>query len=168
MLRRHVIAGLFAAPVLAGSVPAFAHREKLTSTNIKWNIFNQTLEINHIFHIHHAEQALNELGIIAKPDLRSLSNQARLALYVEEQFSLENADGDTLALSMIGAEANGTNMHVYQEASLSNPPNRLLVTCGFLRPVVPSQINEIHLDIDGKIASMRLSGRQTQKLLIAK
>lgn len=166
--RRLFIAGGLALPVLAGSHSALAHREKLTSSVIRWSNEQQTLEINHIFHIHHAEVALANIGIIGKPDLLNMSNQARLALYVEDNFSLSKDNGETLNLTTLGAEADSGKLYVYQEVAYLNAPTSLQVTCSFLRPPIADQINEIHLDVNNKISSMRLSGRQTQKLLIAK
>lgn len=166
--RRFFIAGALALPVLAGARPALAHREKLTSSVISWRESRQTLEINHIFHIHHAEVALANIGIIDKPDLLNMSNQARLALYVEDSFSLSKDNGETLNLTTLGAEADSGKLHVYQEVAYFNAPTSLRVTCSFLRPPIADQINEIHLDVNNKVSSTRLSGRQTQKLLIAK
>ncbi len=166
--RRAFISAIIAMPVLGMAGPAFAHREKLTSTIIEWKNSRQSIEVNHIFNIHHTESALVKLGVIPKPDLQNIKNQARLALYAEGNFGLKSANGDMVELITLGAEADGTNVHVYQEAKLAAVPQSLLVHCAFLRPVIPDQINEIHLDINSDISSMRLSGRQTQKLLIAK
>ena len=168
MQRRLLLAGLFSLPVLGVASPAFAHREKLTSTQIDWNNSAQSLDITHIFHIHHAEEALVDLGVITDKNLLELRNQARLALYVEESFTLQIPGGDALALETIGAEAANGNVYVYQQCPIEKAPAELLVTCGFLRPAIPEQINEVHLNIDNRISSMRLSGRQTRKLLIAK
>ena len=135
---------------------------------MSWNESAQTLEINHIFHIHHAESALSQIGVLDTADLSILKNQARLALYVEDKFSLKSADGEALSLNLVGAEANGADIHVYQDIILDAPPKSLLVRCSFLRPPIAEQINEIHLNINNSVSSLRLSGRSYEKTLIAK
>jgi len=168
MKRRSVLSCLLSLPVLGVATPAFAHREKLTSTQIQWNKAAQTFDITHIFHIHHTEQALKDMGVISDANLLELRNQARLAIYVEESFSLQIPNGDKLDLKTIGAEAAKGNVYVYQQCTIENPPSELWVDCEFLRPAVSEQINEVHLNINDRISSMRLSGRQSRKLLIAK
>jgi len=166
--RRYVIGGLFGLPFLAGAPRAYAHREKITTTNIKWNNDTQTLDITHIFHIHHAESALEKIGVIPKNNLRDLRNQARLAIYVEDNFSLSDDTGNAIVLATLGAEASGKNAYVYQEAKAVSKPTTLKVNCSLLRPPIAEQINHIDLDLDGIISSIRLTGRQTQKNLVAK
>ncbi len=168
MNRRDIIFGFSALPVLGWATPVLAHRERLTTTEIKWNQALQAVEIMHVFHTHHTETALKKLGVIVGGDLQILANQARLAVYAEENFSLKNQDGVALPIQTIGAEADGESINVYQECRLPESPPALMVKCSFLRPGVASQINEVHLNIHNRISSIRLSGRQTQKLLIAK
>lgn len=166
--KRSVLSGLATLPFVSIAIPAYGHRELLTTTEIKWNSISQTLDITHVFHIHHTEQALKRMGIIPNDDLRNMRNQARLAIYVEDNFSLKNSDGSPIAIKTIGAEAGKADAYVFQECPMEFPPSKLMVKCDFLRPDIPNQINEIHLIIDKQVASIRLSGRQIQKLLIAK
>lgn len=168
MKRRTFISAITALPALTWADKALAHRELLTTTEIEWSNSSQTLDITHIFHIHHAEKTLQEMGVIPDRDLQNLKNQARLAIYTEDNFSLKTASGAELKLSSIGAETDGANVYVYQECPTPKPPESLLVSCAFLRPAIASQINEIHLNIHNRISTIRMSGRQTQKLLIAK
>lgn len=166
--RRGFIAGLLAVPAFASPIPAFAHREKLTTTELRWNNSRQSLDITHNFHIHHAESALAKMGILPQGNLLDIRNQARLAVYVEDSFSLNSAQGDKLNVQTIGAESDGSVVYVFQQCLMDVPPSELRVSCSFLRPQITEQINEVHLNINNRISSMRLSGRQTQKLLIAK
>ncbi len=168
MNRRHLLCATIALPVLGWPKSAWAHRELITTTEMDWNIYTQAIEITHIFHIHHTERALRDIGVVPTDNLQDQANQARLVVYVEDNFSLEIPDSETLDINTIGAESDGSNVYVYQECKMSAPPKSLLVACTFLRPDVKSQINEVHLNIHNQISSIRLSGRQTQKLLIAK
>ena len=166
--RRNLLAGLISLPFVSLASPARAHRELLTVTEMNWNKSTQTLDITHVFHIHHAEQALAHMGVLPNDDLRDMRNQARLAVYVEEHFALKDADDKALMINTIGAEAGVADVYVFQECRLDKAPAELWVKCDLMRPEIQNQINEVHLIKDKRVASMRLSGRQIQKKLIAK
>jgi len=167
MITRRLFTSAVTIGATAWAFPASAHREKLTTTQMMWKKSSQSIEITHFFHIHHAETALAKIGAIPSANLLDLKNQAHLALYVEDNFSLFDRSNEKLSISTIGADSDGSSVFVYQEASLSDPDD-LQVACSFLRPAIPGQINQINLDINGKVLSVRLSGRDTRKNLIAK
>lgn len=132
-------AALFAA--LPAS--AWAHKQKTTLTEIVWNKRDQLLEITHTYHMHDAETALAYIGVLAKPDLTSLKERARLALYTEANFSLRTIDGKALALELIGADIDGVRAYVFQQLSLKTPPENLMISCTLLRDIIEGQINHV-------------------------
>lgn len=171
MNRRHFLACACVAGFTVYPLPglkAYAHREKLTTTNLFWNQSTKKLEISHIFHIHHAELAMEKMALVGKADLTSLEHQARLALYAEDHFALGRSEDDELTITTVGAEKIGQNIYVYQETDLPKPPNKLLIYCDFLRSEFGDQINLVDLNVNGSISSARLAGREYQKILIAK
>jgi len=89
LTRRRTLQTLSGAALWAAfPLCAFAHREKKTLTTVEWNANTQMLNVIHSYHLHDAETALADAGIIDKPDLFSLKARAKLALYTAKHFSL--------------------------------------------------------------------------------
>lgn len=143
--RRRVLA-LAGAGLLAGTLPAAAHRAKSALTLVTWNKAAGLLAVDHSLHAHDAEIALAQVGEGGAPDLSRLEDQARLALYVEPRFTLTIPGGPPLPLKLLGAEPEGDNIHVYQEVPLMAAPARLLVRNMILRDIFPVQINQVNVD----------------------
>lgn len=167
LTRRSTLA--FGMAGLASCLPfsASAHRENQTHSSILWNTRTRFLDITHIYHIHDAETALTQVGILEKPNLRSLKERARLALYTEKNFSLKTLDENALTLSILGAEFEGRNVYVYQQLALSDPPEGLLVNCTLLRPLIPGQVNDVDVNLSGRIRSLRFENSDGTKIALA-
>lgn len=165
--RRHILlggAGLITGTLFSSS--AFAHRERFTLTQIIWSPDSASLDITHSYHLHDAETALAEIGVLAKPDLLSLKAKARLALYTAENFSLRNAmDDSPIPLELIGAENEGRTSYVYQQAFLAAPPDKLWVDCRMFRGVVAEQINNVDVNYGNGVNSLLFRGDDPAKIV---
>ncbi|MBL4870954.1 MAG: hypothetical protein JKX72_08375, partial [Robiginitomaculum sp.] len=127
MNRRHALQAGFAGIALSAfPVRAYAHRKKKAFSIIEWNADQKLLEITHTLHLHDAEQGLNQLGKIAKPDLSSLRARAQLALYVHEHFSLKLGNNEPIPLEILGAEIENSYAYVYQQVALTSRPENLI------------------------------------------
>lgn len=165
--RRETLAFGIAGLTCTLPVSAFAHRENQTHTSVIWNPKTGFLDVTHIYHIHDAETSLAIAGILETPNLFSLKERARLALYTQKNFSLKTLDEDTLALSILGAEFEGKNVYVYQQLELSKAPDALIVSCALLRPLIPGQVNDVDVNLAGRIQSLRFENSDGAKIVLA-
>jgi len=120
------------------------------------------IEIVHRLHYHDAETGLAR--ILGLPDLSldSVQGRARLALYVEQRFGMaehsSGEEGETLQLNLVGAEADGEFILVYQEFS-GRLPAQLAIRNDILRDAFPDQVNQVNLSIGQQVKSLIFSGK---------
>ncbi len=164
--RRHIIVGTVAL-CAAHALPAFAHKEKTTVTTVVWDAQSKLLLVTHNFHINEAETALYKAGITDAPKFESLRARAQLALYTQAQFGLQTLDKHEIALETLGAEIEGRDAFVYQQAKLSQAPKGLLINCALLRPLIPHQINHVDVNLAGEVRSLAFRGTDGIKKALA-
>ena len=145
---------------------AWAHRQKYTLSQVTWDNDTSFLSVTHSFHLHDAEIALAAAGLIEKPDLLSLKARARLALYTAKHFKLFSSS-EPIALKLIGAEAEGRHVYVYQQAQLKEKPTNLSIQCELLRDIVEGQINNVDVDLSGIVKSVKFTGDDGIKNVLA-
>lgn len=164
--RRNVSLGLVAL-CAASAVPAYAHREKTTETEITWSADGGYLYATHKFHLHQTEVSLFEAGITHSAKFESLRARAELALYVEKNFTLQTLTEKPITLEILGAEIVGRDVYVYQQAKMDAAPKGLIVTCNLLRDFIPDQINHVDVKLGGKINSLAFRGNDGPKKALA-
>ncbi len=160
MINRRQLLGFAAGAFIFQSVmprPAAAHREDQSWSEIVWNARTHHLEVIHSFHIHTAEMALADAGIIKRPDLMGLEARSKLALYCAEHFSVTDNGHRTVPLTLVGAEIEGQTAYVYQEASLAEAPTGLIVRNDLLRALVPGLVSYVNVHFYGKVQSLRFA-----------
>ena len=85
-----------------------------------------------------------------------------MALYVEEQFAMADQTSGKpdrlLQLNLVGAEADGEFMLVYQEFT-GKLPGKLAIRNEILRDAFPAQVNQVNLSIGQQIKSLTFSGK---------
>ncbi len=149
------------AAMLCIAALSFADRQPGSLSTIKMNPSSGNIEVIHRLHNHDAE-----LGIIAAVGDRSLTldklvGRAQLALYVEERFLIARLGSDgigaPLELELVGAEADGEFVLVYQEF-VGELPDRFAVRDDILRDVFPEQVNHVNIAMDGEVRSLIFSG----------
>jgi hypothetical protein len=126
--RLPALACLVAATALLLSLHGEAHRGHAVWTDITWN--GKGFEIVHRVHLADAITINRYVG--GRAAIEELASLARVALYVEERFSILDRAAP-VALTTIGAEIEDDFMFVYQEWPTSLPEhfpeidNRLLL-----------------------------------------
>ena len=159
-----------ASTALAGfsclQIPVLAHRQKQVVSTILWNDRTSSLEVTHTLHVQDATLALIALGKIETPDLAPLKARALLALYVDKHFRLSSLDQKVLGLEVIGAEIEGHQVYVYQEARMKTAPGGLVVDNRILLETYPGQINRVNIDLSGTIRTLLfVLGDKAKKVL---
>jgi hypothetical protein len=144
-------------------LPAFAHRQKLTFTEISYNDSAHLLEVSHRIHLDDAEDAMAITGITDAPDLTSLRARALFALYVEAQFSIKITDA-SIALELLGAQIEGHYIYVYQQAEmLTAPAGPLLIKCEILRALFSDQSNHVNIALGDSVKTLTFSRNDGSK-----
>lgn len=166
-LSRRKFTACAAAIIAAPAIPAYAHREKTTLSEVTWNPDSGFLYVTHSFHTHEAEQALYAAGVISSPKFESLRSRAQLALYTETKFSLKTLGNDDIALELIGAEIDGPDVYVFQQARLTSAPKGLIITCALLRSLIPEQINTVDVRLSSRVVSLDFRGHEMTKKALA-
>lgn len=166
LTRRHMGCGLIALCAVP-ALPAHAHREKATVSEIAWSEKDGYLYATHKFHLHQTEVSLFEAGITHSAKFESLRARAELALYVQERFTLESLEGSPLPLEVLGAEIEGRDVWVYQQTKLPTSPEGLIVTCNLLRDIIKDQINHVDVKLGGKTRSLAFRGNDGPKKALA-
>lgn len=142
--------------LLATAAAASAHRAPGTLSTIAFNAHSGRVEIVHRLHLHDA--ALGVGSVIDDPFLQldNLESQARVALYVEERFTIRS--GDTLLpLELVGAEIAGDYLMVYQEHA-GRLPRRISVRDDILRDAFSGQVNQVNIDDAGTVHTLTFQG----------
>ena len=145
------------AALLSGA--ADAHRLKNAFTTVLFNDRSGRLEVMHQFYLHDAEQVATE---IVSPhtggtaDLfENAEDRQRFAIYVHERFSLYDAAGDPLPLTLRGAEIDGDFLWVYQAMQLPEPPlTAFAVEHRALRDLWPDQVNTVNVEGRGPVRTL--------------
>ena len=146
--RRIVLLGMGSLSV-AGT--ASAHRQKRTETLVEWT--GDGFAITHVFHRHDAEVTLSRAGYLERPDIESLKSRALMAIHVEETFLIEG-----LVIETLGAETEGNQLFVYQEAKTDALPESLTLQAGMLRGLWGDHVNAVNIKANNETRSVQFFG----------
>lgn len=118
---------------------AAAHPQRVAVADIILNERSGYIEVAHRFSLHDAEHALIETGNENADLLGDPATQEAFANYVARHFALAGADGEEIALSLLGWEIDDGAIWVYEQAPLDGPMERLTVSHDALREIWPDQ-----------------------------
>ena len=121
-----------------------AHREHGVWTELIWR--EDHFEITHHMHLQDAHAILAALKVDSSLD--SPEGLAHLALYVEDRFLLSE-DGKPVRLDLIGAEAEGDFLYVFQEWHRARPTALPDIKSTLLTDVHPNAVTWIHVEAPG-------------------
>jgi hypothetical protein len=155
-------AALVVAAGAALAPPALAHRAQTVLSTVEWNAGLKGIDVAHRLHAHDSELALAASGVAGTVDLTVIQDQARLALYCEERFKLEDAAG-AVPLVIVGVELEGDMIHVYQESLRAGPSPEITITNGILRDVFDQQTNLVNVRMGVRTRTLIFSGRDGAK-----
>ena len=94
------VAGM--AVLMGAGSGAFAHQLKVATTTVLFNDRSARLEVMHRFYLHDAEQVAGEIAGRGANLLENTEDRQRFGIYVHERFSLTDAEGGTLPLTLRG------------------------------------------------------------------
>ena len=140
---------------MAASSLVLAHQQKEAYITVLFNPHTGNLEVNHRFALHDAEHAL-KLSLQGVSDLHDNDTRSLFANYIQRHFALANGQGNELELTTVGFEVQGKYFWFYQE--INDPKASILrVRNSALQEIWPSQINQINIEKDGWVRSVRLA-----------
>jgi len=166
MNRQPTVLCLLFAIGLLSTIAANGHRMPGSLSTIKRNTETGSIEVIHRLHNHDAELGVVTVSGDRSQTLDQLVGRARLALYVEEKFSLANVTDDAvgapLDLTLIGAELDGEFVLVFQELAGELPP-AVAVRNDILRDVFPSQVNHVNIATGDTVRSLTFADEDRWK-----
>ena len=145
-----VWAALLCLPLLVN-----AHRQHLSWTEVTFSGDKKSAEITHRLHQHDSVALLRSMGF-DNPDLDSLEHLAVLAVYAARNMQLILKDGTLAEAEIIGAEAEGDFVFVYQETLNQPSPLEKIATSIFM-DINAEQINRINILHNGNISSLKFT-----------
>lgn len=147
---------------ITAAMPAQAHLEQTLLTTVEFNTRTQKLEIIHQIYAHDIEHAFGNT-VQADGGLDRIPAQARVSLELSKSFKLWDADGDEIALALVGAELEAEFFYIYQEAELTSIPEMMRVEHGMLRNYWPNMQNYLNVDYGESIKSLIFSNNDNIK-----
>ncbi len=145
--------------LLGGQGSSFAHPQKAAIATIEPNYRTGVIEIVHRFSQHDAEHAAHLVGATPQSIISSVEVQKKFAEYVTQSFRLSNLKNEEIDLNDIGFEFEGGYIWVYQETSLLEGVEGLIVQYSALQEIWPDQTNTVNVKLDGEVKTLRFTGR---------
>lgn len=155
---KHAVS-LLAALLLCAS--AAAHQQKAAITKVLFNPRTENLEVMHRFYLHDAEHAVKHLFDKHADIIGDATTQQRFADYVAQRFSMTDAQGNSIALALLGHEMEGKFFWVYQETAQPAGLQALEVQHQALRDLWPAQVNTVNIEGKGDIKTLTFDGNVT-------
>ena len=113
----------------------------------------RSAEITHRLHQHDSVALLRSMGF-DNPDLDSLEHLAVLAVYAARNTQLILKNGTLAVAEIIGAEAEGDFVFVYQE-SINQPSTLKKIATSVFMDINAEQINRVNILSKEKIHSLK-------------
>lgn len=151
--------------LLAWLAAAPAHEQKAAVTTISANPRTGNVEVIHRFLLHDVEHAARELGWTGTDLLVNPDDQARFAAYVASHFELALRGEPPLALELVGQEAEGRYLWVYQELAGEVDLARLVVSNTVLRKLWPEQHHLVNVKLANELRSLLFTAGTTRLAL---
>ncbi len=134
---------------IAIATPARAHRLESAMTTIESNSSTAQLEIIHEINYHDLEHVMSQL-LGRSTDLASDLPALREAIeWLEEGFDLTDEDKRTFPLKRVGAEIDRGRLLIYYETTHPRGLTSLRVFNQMLMKLIPQQVNQVNIRIDG-------------------
>ncbi len=152
-----------AAAALSTAVPAYAHRQKISYTDIEWLADSSEIGVTHRIHMHDAVKALVKQGKLDSPTLTDLRSQAILALHLKTQFALYGQDEKRIGLDVLGAEIQGSDIFIFMTGKVDGTPKGLSIFCEILHATYASQRNHVTVNLQGEIHTVTFQAKDPVK-----
>jgi len=167
--RRRLLQGLAGAAAAALASPAAllwpvrasAHRSHVSLTRLTPNLRASTWELVHYLHYHDCNELLLALLPQRRLEPGSDEGKARLALYIEQHFSLSGPGAKALAVQTVGAEVVGDSLAVYRELPLPGIKGDYTVVTTLMYELFADQINNVSLEFAKPSQTLMLTAQQS-------
>lgn len=145
------------------SFSAAAHQQKLAYTTISYNINTDNIEVMHRFLLHDAEHAVRKLftknaDIITDPQTRS-----QFSAYMESKFHLEIFPPAPEKLQMVGHEADGRYLWIYQEMPMPETITSVAIRASVLHEIWPDQVNRVNIELGKNIDTLIFTAQSSKQ-----
>ena len=161
----------FIAAIILGAVcftagSAFAHKQKIASTEVLINERSGFIEISHRFVLHDAEDAIVAQTGRAGDLIGNEADRMAFAKYVADRFDLTAFGFVPRSPTLLGAEVAEGNLFVYQEVPIGRYPGILLVRSDMLREIWPDQVNAVIVRRGRRVKTETFRGTDDVKLIM--
>ncbi|MEM7706746.1 MAG: DUF6702 family protein [Pseudomonadota bacterium] len=153
---------LIGLALLLGANLAIAHEQKAAVTTIENNPRTGKVEVIHRFLLHDVEHAARDLGWPSSDLLSNPEDQARFAAYVASRFQVGLRDRGPVSLDLVGQEAEGRYLWVYQEHSGDLKLGSLVVSNTVLRAIWPEQHHLVNVKLVDEVRSLLFTAGTTR------
>ena len=168
--RRRLLQGLAGAAVAALAGPAAllwpatasAHRSHVSLTRLTPNLRASTWELVHYLHYHDCNELLLALLPQRRLELDTDEAKARLALYLEQHFTLSAPGAKLLTVQTVGAEVVGDSLAVYRELPLPGVKGEYSVATTMLCELFADQVNNVSLEFVRPSQTLMLTAQQSR------
>ena len=134
---------------------AIAHQQKAAITTVLFNQNSGNLEVMHRFLLHDAEHGVKILFGKGANILTKEETQQTFTQYVTSKFSITDLQGQSLPLTLVGHDIEGSFFWVYQEVPISDWKG-LRIKHTTLQEIWSKQINTINIEGKGAVQTMHL------------
>ena len=143
------------------TAPSWAHRMHAGVTEIAVNERTQELEIIHRIYGHDLMEALDRTGLDAATFLATPEGLEAAGTYAGETFRMADTDGELLALSYVGAEADGEFAWIYFSAAIPAQQASFIVDNDLLAETFDDQVMMTNLRFNSAVrTAMQGPGRR--------
>lgn len=165
-LLRFCVSMVCAAIFLSGG--AFAHKQKIATTEILINDRSGFIEVSHRFVLHDAEDAIIAQTGQAGDLIANEDDRMAFADYVAETFGLQTFGFAPRHLTLLGAEVAEGNLFVYQEMPIGAYPGIMLITHQTMMDIWPQQTNAVIIKQGPKVRTVTFRRNDPQQLILFK
>lgn len=145
MRRRLLVAlGLVPIALMAGGRVS-AHRGHATLSVVEIDAASGAVRVVHRMEAHDVEPALKAIAPQAQASLDDADAQAALAAYIARRFTLTDAGGRRVALTLTGSELAGDNVRIAFAGRLPAPAMELTVESTLFNDIYPDQENQVNV-----------------------
>ncbi len=137
---------------------AETHQQRVAITEVLFNPRTGNIEVSHRFFLHDAEHAVRALFTADADIIRSEATQQAFADYVTSTFSIQQADGEPLELTLLGHELERQYFWVYQEVPVPDGLESIILQHQSLIGLWPDQLNTVNVERGGEVQTVTFTG----------
>ncbi len=138
-----------------------AHEQNTAMTTVLFNPRSGNIEVMHQFSLHDAEHGVRRLSLNGSNEVdlhASQSARDAFSNYVSQRFYLSDPNDELLPLTLVGSEVEDNSLWVYQETSIPESLQGLIIRHHVLREIWPEQVNRVNVEQNDSIQTVIFLG----------